>query len=39
LEDIAWFLPGGTEMEEENWNHDFARSLGVFLNGTWHYTL
>jgi isoamylase len=33
LEDIAWFLPDGTEMEEENWNHDFARSLGVFLNG------
>jgi isoamylase len=33
LEDIAWFLPEGIEMEEENWNHDFARSLGVFLNG------
>jgi isoamylase len=33
LEDIAWFLPEGTEMEEENWTHDFARSLGVFLNG------
>jgi isoamylase len=33
LEDIAWFLPEGIEMEDENWNHDFARSLGVFLNG------
>ncbi|PLW88307.1 glycogen debranching protein GlgX [Mucilaginibacter sp.] len=33
LEDIAWFLPEGMEMEDENWNHDFARSLGVFLNG------
>jgi isoamylase len=33
LEDITWFLPEGTEMEDENWNHDFARSLGVFLNG------
>ncbi|MFA6085456.1 glycogen debranching protein GlgX [Mucilaginibacter sp.] len=33
LDDIAWFLPEGIEMEEENWNHDFARSLGVFLNG------
>ncbi|RYU92179.1 glycogen debranching enzyme GlgX [Mucilaginibacter terrigena] len=33
LEDIAWFLPEGTEMEDENWNHDYARSLGVFLNG------
>lgn len=33
LEDIAWFLPDGTEMTDENWNHDFAKSLGVFLNG------
>lgn len=33
VEDIAWFLPEGTEMNEENWNHDFAKSLGVFLNG------
>ncbi|PTQ94100.1 glycogen operon protein [Mucilaginibacter yixingensis] len=33
LEDIAWFLPEGTEMSDENWNHDYAKSLGVFLNG------
>ncbi len=33
LEDIAWFLPGGTEMTEQNWNHDYAKSLGVYLNG------
>ncbi|NIJ54298.1 glycogen debranching protein GlgX [Dyadobacter arcticus] len=33
LEDIAWFLPEGTEMPEENWKHDHAKSLGVFLNG------
>lgn len=33
LEDIAWFLPEGTEMPDESWNHDFAKSLGVFLNG------
>ena len=33
LEDIAWFLPEGTEMTEENWKLDFAKSLGVFLNG------
>ncbi|MDB5196292.1 MAG: glycogen debranching protein [Flaviaesturariibacter sp.] len=33
LEDIAWFLPGGLEMSEENWNHDFAKSLGIYLNG------
>ncbi|MFD2512334.1 glycogen debranching protein GlgX [Pontibacter locisalis] len=33
IEDIAWFLPEGTEMTEENWDHDYAKSLGVFLNG------
>ncbi|HXS36837.1 MAG TPA: glycogen debranching protein GlgX [Flavipsychrobacter sp.] len=32
-EDIAWFLPEGTEMTEENWNNSFAKSLAVFLNG------
>ena len=33
LEDIAWFGPEGTEMSEEAWNMDFAKSMGVFLNG------
>ncbi|OKL40588.1 glycogen debranching protein GlgX [Pontibacter flavimaris] len=33
LKDIAWFLPEGGEMTEENWNHDFAKSLGVYFNG------
>lgn len=33
VKDIAWFLPEGTEMTEENWSHDFAKSLAVFLNG------
>lgn len=33
LEDIDWFSPDGTEMTEENWSHDYAKSLGVFLNG------
>lgn len=33
LHDIAWFLPDGSEMTEENWDHDFAKSLGVYLNG------
>ncbi|RCH55305.1 glycogen debranching enzyme GlgX [Mucilaginibacter hurinus] len=33
LEDIGWFLPDGTEMTEDNWSHDFAKSLAVFLNG------
>lgn len=33
LEDIGWFLPNGEEMPDESWNHDFAKSLGIFLNG------
>ena len=33
LKDIAWFLPEGMEMSEENWKLDFAKSLGVYLNG------
>ncbi len=31
--DIAWFLPEGKEMNEENWKLDFAKSLAVYLNG------
>jgi glycogen operon protein len=33
LGDIAWFRPDGQEMQQENWDHDFARSLGIFFNG------
>ena len=33
VEDIAWFLPEGNEMEEHNWEEDYARSLAVYLNG------
>jgi glycogen operon protein len=33
LEDIAWFLPEGVEMPDDNWHLDFAKSLAVYLNG------
>jgi isoamylase len=33
LEDIAWFLPEGREMPEENWYHAYAKSLAIFMNG------
>jgi len=33
LEDIAWFLPNGEEMEYEHWEQDHAKSLAIFLNG------
>jgi len=33
VEDIKWFTPGGKPMNEEHWDHEWAKSLGVFLNG------
>lgn len=33
VEDIVWFLPDASEMTEEHWNNDFAKSLGIYLNG------
>ncbi|HDP88497.1 MAG TPA: glycogen debranching enzyme GlgX [Thioalkalivibrio sp.] len=31
--DIAWFTVAGERMAEEHWGEDYAKSLGVFLNG------
>jgi len=33
LEDIAWFKFDGQHMQEEDWQHDYAKSFGVFING------
>jgi isoamylase len=33
VEDIAWFLPDGSEMTDEHWNASFAKSLAIYLNG------
>ena len=33
IKDIMWFNPGGTEMEDEEWNTTFVRTLGVMLSG------
>jgi glycogen operon protein len=33
LHDIGWFSPEGIEMTEDNWKQDFAKALGVYLNG------
>ncbi len=33
VHDIGWFTPAGEEMSEEDWQLDFAKSVGVFLNG------
>ena len=32
--DIAWFTHDGEQMKEENWDKGFAKSLGIYLNGT-----
>jgi isoamylase len=31
--DVAWFLPEGFPMNENNWNDDFAKSLAIYMNG------
>ena len=33
IKDIHWFKPDGSEMSDEEWAHDFARGLGVYLSG------
>jgi glycogen operon protein len=32
-EDIAWFRPDGSQMNDDDWNNGFAKSMAVFLNG------
>jgi isoamylase len=34
VSDIGWFRPDGREMSAEEWAAGFAKSMGVFLNGT-----
>ncbi|HKY02180.1 MAG TPA: glycogen debranching protein GlgX [Burkholderiales bacterium] len=33
MKDIAWLKPDGTEMNDHEWHHDFARCLGMYLSG------
>ncbi|MBS3936486.1 MAG: glycogen debranching protein GlgX [Sulfuritalea sp.] len=33
IKDIHWLKPDGSDMSDEEWSHDFARSLGVYLSG------
>ena len=32
--DIIWLNPDGQEMSDQQWQHDFARSLGIYLAGS-----
>ncbi len=34
VDDIAWFTPAGALMSDEDWDTGFAKSVGVFLNGS-----
>ena len=34
MKDVAWLAPDGREMNDEAWNADFVRSLGMLLNGS-----
>ncbi len=33
VKDIVWLTPEGTEMSDEQWDQDFARSLGMHFSG------
>jgi len=33
--DVAWLKPDGQEMTTEEWDKEFARCLGMWLNGEW----
>jgi len=33
IKDIVWLRPDGQEMTDEEWNQEFARSLGITLSG------
>jgi len=33
IKDIVWLHPDGKEMTDQEWNQEFARSLGVLLSG------
>ena len=33
IKDILWLKPDGAEMTEQEWSQDFARCLGVYLEG------
>ena len=33
VKDVAWLAPDGREMNDEAWNADFVRSLGMLLSG------
>ena len=33
VRDILWFNPDGREIDDEEWTHDYARCLGLYLPG------
>jgi len=34
VKDILWLRPDGREMTDQEWNQEYARTLGVFLSGS-----
>jgi isoamylase len=35
VKDIEWFLPDGSYMTDTNWQLGFAKSLAIYLNGSY----
>ena len=34
MTDVAWLAPDGHEMNDDAWNDDVVRSIGMLLNGS-----
>jgi len=34
VKDLAWLTPNGREMDDNGWNADFVRSIGMLLSGS-----
>lgn len=34
ISDLKWFQPSGDEMSQEHWQHDFAKALAVYMDGS-----
>ena len=34
VKDVAWLAPDGREMDDDAWNADFVRSIGMLLSGS-----
>jgi glycogen operon protein len=34
IADLGWFRPDGKDMTDDDWNRDYVRAVGLYLNGS-----